>query len=177
MHGAKKSEASESYFIGRANIAVTKIHRLVKTFDIFLFFLLYGACKNNKSSVCQRIEEVLLYFLVYLYSLFWIKMTSRLSIPPVWLWDLSSTLAILGSVYMIAVYPVHWDDTNFCPCKRNIPVHRDEVKWNLKRCLTRENLQKRKQKETTFVGMLFMRTKISFRFIDTSGVDNQDIPV
>ena len=49
-----------------------------------------------------------------------------------------------------------------CPYKRNIPVHRDEVKWNLKRRLTRENLQKRKQKETTFVGMLFMRTRLVF---------------
>ena len=48
------------------------------------------------------------------------------------------------------------------PYKRNIPVHRDEVKWNLKRRLTRENLPKRKQKETTFVGMLFMRTKLVF---------------
>ena len=49
-----------------------------------------------------------------------------------------------------------------CLYKRNIPVHRDEVKWNLKRRLTRENLQKRKQKETTFDGMLFMRTKLVF---------------
>ena len=40
----------------------------------------------------------------------------------------------------------------FCPYKRNIPVH------------CRHNLQKRKQKETTFVGMLFMRDKISVVF-------------
>ena len=49
-----------------------------------------------------------------------------------------------------------------CPYKRNIPIHREEVKWNLKRRLTRENLQKRKQKETTFIGMLFMQTKLVF---------------
>ena len=62
-----------------------------------------------------------------------------------------------GPVYMI---PVKRD--KLCPYKRNIPVHRDEVKWNLKRHLTRENLPKRKQKETTFVGMLFMLTKLVF---------------
>ena len=49
-----------------------------------------------------------------------------------------------------------------CPYKRNIPVQRDEVQWNLKRRLTRENLPKRKQKETTFVGMLFRRKKLVF---------------
>ena len=53
--------------------------------------------------------------------------------------------------------------TNFVQYKRNIPVHRDEVKWNLKRRLiTREKLQKRKQKETSFVGMVFMQTKLVF---------------
>ena len=53
--------------------------------------------------------------------------------------------------------------TNFCTRKRNIPVHWDEVKWNLERCLTRHNLQKRKQKETTFVGMLLIvETKLVF---------------
>ena len=36
------------------------------------------------------------------------------------------------------------------------------IRNNLKRRPTRENLQKRKQKETTFVGMLFMRTKLVF---------------
>ena len=51
---------------------------------------------------------------------------------------------------------------NFCPYKRNIPVHRNEVNWNLKRPLTKQNLQKRKQKETAFVGMLFIRTKFVF---------------
>ena len=47
-----------------------------------------------------------------------------------------------------------------CPYKRNIPVHRDEVKWNLKRRLTMENLPKRKQWDAIYAN------KISFRFID-----------
>ena len=50
----------------------------------------------------------------------------------------------------------------FFPYKRDISVHRDEVKWNLKRRATRENLKKKKLKETTFVGMLFMWTKLVF---------------
>ena len=50
----------------------------------------------------------------------------------------------------------------FFPYKRDISVHRDEVKWNLKRRATRENLKKKKLKETTFVGMLFMRTELVF---------------
>ena len=51
---------------------------------------------------------------------------------------------------------------NFCPYKHNIPVELHELNWNLKRRATRQNLQKRKQKKTTFVGMLFMRTKFVF---------------
>ena len=72
----------------------------------------------------------------------------------------TGTSRLNGILVKATEIPVKRD--KLCPYKRNIPVHRDEVKWTLKRRLTRENLQKRKQKETTFVGMLFMQTKLVF---------------
>ena len=72
----------------------------------------------------------------------------------------TGTSRLNGILVEATEIPVKRD--KLCPYKRNIPVHGDEVKWNLKRRLTRENLQKRKQKETTFVGMLFMRTKLVY---------------
>ena len=53
-----------------------------------------------------------------------------------------------------------------CPCERNIPVHWDEVKWNLKWRLTRENLQKNKAKRNNIRWDAIYANKISFRFID-----------
>ena len=53
-----------------------------------------------------------------------------------------------------------------CPYKRNIPVHRDEVKWNLKRRATRENLKKKKAKRNNIRWDAIYANKISFRFID-----------
>ena len=72
----------------------------------------------------------------------------------------TGTSRLTGIPVEASEIPVKRD--KLCPYKRNIPVHRDEVKLNLKRRLTRENLPKRKQKELTFVGMLFMRTKSVF---------------
>ena len=55
--------------------------------------------------------------------------------------------------------------TNACPYKRNIPVHGDEVNWNLKHWLTLGKTSKKpKQKETTFVGMLFICEQNLFSF-------------
>ena len=82
--------------------------------------------------------------------------------PHIYIFTFIWTSRFTGIPVEATEIPVKRD--KLCPYKRNIPVHRDEVKWNLKRTLTRENLQKRKQKETTFVRIY--ANKISFRFID-----------
>ena len=53
----------------------------------------------------------------------------------------------------------------FCPYKRNIPVHRDEVKWNLKRRATRENLKKKTKRNNIRWDAIYAN-KISLPFID-----------
>ena len=55
----------------------------------------------------------------------------------------------------------------FCPYKRNIPVHRDEVKWNLKRRTSDKGKPPKKEaKRNNIRWDAIYANKISFRFID-----------